>query len=86
MPFAASPRATRDDEELARAPRACLAPVTYREPMGRLILVLIAALAAVMIVSVLISALHFLFWIAVLVVVVFGALKVGRRMGRRSRR
>lgn len=54
--------------------------------MGRLILILVAAIFVVMLVSLVISALHFLFWIALLAVIVAGALRLGGAMRRRSRR
>ena len=54
--------------------------------MGRLILILLAALVVVMVVSLVISALHFLFWIAVLAVVLMGVLRLTGSMRRRSRR
>jgi hypothetical protein len=52
--------------------------------MGRLILILLAALAVFMVISLVISALHFLFWFAVVALVVVGALRLGSSM-RRSR-
>lgn len=54
--------------------------------MGRLLLILIAAFVVVLVVSMVISALHFLFWIALLVVLVFGALRLSGGMRRWSRR
>ncbi len=60
--------------------------MTYRGGMWRLMLILLAALVAFMIVSAVISALHFLFWIAVVMVVVVGALRLSSGMRRRSRR
>jgi hypothetical protein len=53
--------------------------------MGRLILILLAALVVVMVASLVISALHFLFWVAVLAVVLVGVLRLGGTMRRRSR-
>ncbi len=66
--------------------RAPLVAVAYRRAMGRLILILLAALVVVMVVSLVISALHFLFWIAVLAVVLMGVLRLTGSMRRRSRR
>jgi hypothetical protein len=54
--------------------------------MGRLILILLAALFVFMLVSVVISALHFLFWFAIVALVVVGALRLGGGMRRRSHR
>ena len=54
--------------------------------MGRLLLIVLAAIAAFMVLSAVISALHFIFWVAVvaLLVVVGMRLVVGtRRWSRR---
>jgi hypothetical protein len=59
--------------------------MTYRGGMGKLILILLAAVALFMIVSAVISALHFLFMFAVIAAVIFGALWLGSGMRRRSR-
>ena len=45
------------------------AAVTYGGGMGRLILILLAILVAFMVISLVISALHFLFWVALAVLV-----------------
>jgi hypothetical protein len=60
--------------------------MTYRGVMGKLILFLIAALLVFMVVSVVISALHFLFWVAVVLLVIFGAFRLSSGMRRSSRR
>jgi hypothetical protein len=52
--------------------------------MGRLILILLAVLAAFLVISAVISALHFLFWIAVVALVVVGVFKLGSLMRRSS--
>jgi Flp pilus assembly protein TadB len=57
----------------------------YREGMGKLILIILAALVVFMIVSLVISALHFLFWFAVVAVVILGALRLSGAVRRRSR-
>ena len=58
--------------------------MTYREGMGRLILILLAALIVFMVISAVISVLHFLFWFAVVALVVVGALHLTRsRRGAR---
>ena len=61
--------------------------MTYREGMGKFILFLLAAFVVFMIVSAVISALHFLFWVAVVAFVIFGALWLtsGARRWSRSR-
>jgi uncharacterized membrane protein YccC len=53
--------------------------------MGRIILIVLGVLFAFMIISWLISALHFLFWIAVITVVIVGALKLTGSARRWSR-
>lgn len=54
--------------------------------MGKLILFLLAAVVLFMIVSAVISALHFLFMFAVIVAVIFGAFWLGSSVLRWSRR
>jgi hypothetical protein len=54
--------------------------------MGRILLFLLAALAVFLLVSLVISALHFLFWIALLALIVVGALRVTSGVRRWSRR
>jgi hypothetical protein len=61
-------------------------PLAYREVMGKLLLILLAAFAVFMLISLVISALHFLFWVALVVVVVLGALRLTSGMRRSSRR
>jgi uncharacterized membrane protein YccC len=60
--------------------------VTYREGMGRLILILLAALIVFLVISAVISVLHFLFWFAVVALVVVGALHLSRGRRRAARR
>jgi hypothetical protein len=52
--------------------------------MGRILLIILAAIAVFMLVSLVISALHFLFWIAVVALLVVVALRL--TAGRRVRR
>jgi len=59
--------------------------MTYRGGMGKLILFLLAAIVLFMIVSAVISALHFLFWVAVVALVIVGALRLSSGMRRRAR-
>ena len=61
-------------------------PDGYREPMGRIFLILIAALVAVMVVSAIIATLHLLFVIALIAVLAIGALRLSRGVRRRSHR
>jgi len=58
----------------------------YRGYMGMLILIVLAAIALFMILSAVISALHFLFWIAVVALLVFAGLRLAGSMRRWSRR
>ena len=57
--------------------------MTYRGAMGKLILFLLAAIVLFMIVSAVISALHFLFWVALAALVVVGVMRL--TSARRSR-
>ena len=62
-----------------------MAVVTYRGGMGRLILILLAVLALFMVISVVISALHFLFWVALVALILVGVFRLGAVMRRSSR-
>jgi hypothetical protein len=62
-----------------------VAAVTYRGVMGRLILILLAVLALFVVISMVISALHFLFWVALIALVLVGVFRVGGVMRRSSR-
>jgi hypothetical protein len=53
--------------------------------MGRLILILLAALLVFMLVTFVISALKFLFWIALVALVIVGAVSLTGRMSRSRR-
>ena len=76
--------------ELAPPPgprhRVAPAAVTYCGCMGMLILFLLAAVVLFLVVSAVISALHFLFWLAVVLVVILGALRLTGAARRWSRR
>jgi len=61
-----------------------VAAVTYRGAMGRLILILLAVLALFVVISMVISALHFLFWVAVIALVLVGVFRLGGLMRRSS--
>jgi Flp pilus assembly protein TadB len=58
----------------------------YRGRMGMLILLVLAGIALFLILSAVISALHFLFWIAVVALLVFAGLRLASGARRRSRR
>jgi len=60
--------------------------LAYREGMGKLLLILLVAFAVLMLISLVISALHFLFWIALAVLVVFGALRLTSALRHSPRR
>ena len=62
-----------------------VAAVTYRGAMGRLILILLAVLALFVVISMVISALHFLFWIALVALILVGVFRLGSVMRRSSR-
>ncbi len=62
-----------------------VAAVTYRGAMGRLILILLAVLALFVVISMVISALHFLFWVALIALILVGAFRLGGVMRRSSR-
>jgi biotin transporter BioY len=73
--------------------RGGLAPAAnaaYRECMGRVILyavgALVVALIVMMIVSIVMSALHFLFWVALVALLVIVGLRLSSGMRRRARR
>jgi hypothetical protein len=51
-----------------------------------LILIVLAAIAVFVILSAVISALHFLFWVAVVALIVFAGLRLVSGSRRRSRR
>ena len=69
----------------ARHPGAGTPPMAYRGGMGKLILILLAAIVLFMIVSAVISALHFLFMFAVIIAVIFGGLWLVSGVRRWSR-
>ena len=60
--------------------------LAYREGMGKLLLILLVAFAVFMLISLVVSALHFLFWIALVVLVVFGALRLTSALRHSPRR
>ena len=54
--------------------------------MGKLLLIVLAVIVAFMVISLVISALHFLFWVALVVLIVLGALRLSGGRRRRARR
>ena len=62
-----------------------VAAVTYCGAMGRLILILLAVLAIFLVISMVISALHFLFWVALIALILVGVFRLGGVMRRSSR-
>ena len=56
----------------------------YRVCMGRLILIILGVLVAFMAISLVISALHFLFWIAIVALIVLGVVRLGGALRRHS--
>jgi Flp pilus assembly protein TadB len=60
--------------------------LAYRGGMGKLLLVLLAVFAAFLVVSLVISALHFLFVVALVTLVVVGALRLTSSVRRRRAR
>ena len=58
----------------------------YRGYMGRLLLLVLAVIAGFMVLSIVISALHFIFWVAVVALIVVGALRLSGGARRRARR
>jgi len=67
------------------APRFALpAMEIYRVCMGRLILIILGVLVAFMVISLVISALHFLFWIAIVALIVLGVVRLSGVMRRHS--
>jgi hypothetical protein len=54
--------------------------------MGRIILILVAVLAVFMLLSVVVAALHVLFWVALIALVGIGVLRVSSGSRRRARR
>jgi hypothetical protein len=54
--------------------------------MGRLLLIILGVFVAFMVVSLVISALHFLFWVALVAVILVGTLRLSAGRRRRARR
>jgi hypothetical protein len=54
--------------------------------MGTLILIVLAVIGLFMVLSLVISALHFLFWVAVVALLIFAGLRLAAGARRRSRR
>jgi hypothetical protein len=58
----------------------------YRGCMGRLLLIVLAGIAAFMLLGIVISALHFIFWVAVVALIVVVGLRLTGSARRWSRR
>jgi len=58
----------------------------YRGCMGKLLLVVLAAIAAFMVLGIVISALHFIFWVAVVALIVVVGMRLTGSARRSSRR
>jgi predicted membrane protein len=54
--------------------------------MGRLLLIVLAAIAAFMLLGIVVSALHFIFWVAVVALIVVVGMRLTSGARRRSRR
>jgi uncharacterized membrane protein len=65
---------------------AVAANTIYRGCMGKLLLIVLAAIVAFMLLSVVISALHFIFWVAVVALIVVVGLRLTGGARRWSRR
>ena len=75
-----------DKRELAAAGGAAAANTIYRGCMGKLLLLVLAAIAAFMILSIVVSALHFIVWVAVVALIVVVGLRLTGSARRWSRR
>lgn len=62
------------------------APLAYRGGMGKILLFLIGIFAVIMLISFVISALHFLFYVALIAVIVVAAMRLTGGVRRRRRR
>lgn len=58
----------------------------YRGRMGKLLLIVLAAIVAFMLLGFVISALHFIFWVAVVALIVVVGLRLTGGARRRSQR
>ena len=65
---------------------AVAANTIYRGRMGKLLLIVLAAIVAFMLLGVVISALHFIFWVAVVALIVVVGLRLTGGARRRSQR
>ena len=67
--------------------RVCvMSRLAYRGGMGKILLIVLAAFVALMVIGVIISALHFLFVVALVAIVVILGLRLTTGVRRRSRR
>jgi hypothetical protein len=75
-----------DTWELRLAGDAVPGDTIYRGCMGKLVLAVLAVIAAFMLLGVVVSALHFIFWIAVVALIVFVGMRLTGTARRRARR
>jgi hypothetical protein len=68
---------------LPASAHAGAATLTYPWGMGKILLFLLGVFAVIMLISIVISALHFLFIVALIAVIVVGALRLTGGMRRR---
>jgi len=62
------------------------APLAYRGGMGKILLFLLGVFAVIMLISFVISALHFLFYVALIAVIVVAAMRLTGGIRRRRAR
>lgn len=79
-------RCPGDTWELRPPGDAVAANTIYRGCMGRLLLIVLAGIAAFMLLGVVVSALHFIFWVAVVALIVVVGLRLTGSARRWSRR
>lgn len=71
---------------LPASARAGAGSLAYRGGMGKILLFLLGIFAVIMLISFVISALHFLFYVALIAVIVVAAMRLTGGMRRRARR
>jgi predicted membrane protein len=76
---------TMTNANLRRLRGAAAVNTIYRGCMGKLLLVVLAVIAAFMVLSIVVSALHFIFWVAVVALIVVVGMRLTGGARRRSR-
>jgi uncharacterized membrane protein YfhO len=71
---------------LPASARARAGSLAYRGGMGKILLFVLGIFAVIMLISFVISALHFLFYVALIAVIVVVAMRLTGGMRRRARR